>query len=177
MVYDYKPVRRGRFVSAIEFTVQTVGDDFDKKIGELREDGEFVGQVSFDDLTETQTPDPLAAAVDNAFKGAGLRLIAQTIKDKGIPDEQAADYLRRVWLKYQHAEERKRNSGDKIGDCVRYLVSMIRNDSGEDDNTNDFDYRKNLYDNFSGKSSFDTEEWWRQAVGYDPEKINFKEID
>ena len=104
--FEYKPIKRGRAVSAVEFSVNTLNDDLSKQLrseplelDNIAEYGEFVGQTDmFTDEVDygSELADLLgSAACDNEFSPEQVRVL-QDLVMKAVPqhDNMArCDYL------------------------------------------------------------------------------------
>ena len=135
--FEYKPIKRGRAVSAVEFSVNTLNDELTEQLrseplelDSIAEDGAFVGQTDmFTD--EIDYGDELAnllgnSACDNEFSVEQVRIL-QDLIIKIIPgtskskNMERCDYLieKMHLLNYYKPKKEKR---------FKYLKNMLANE-------------------------------------------------
>ena len=128
-------------------------------LGTMSADDELVGQTPLSEAP-AEPQNALAKAVDNEFDEETMRLIAEKIKNKGIPDSKAPSFLREMWLMLLIEEKRKEDQGLKILDKAKYLIAMI------DRRTPPIaDKRRTAYEE---TSTIDDNKWYELADSFDP---------
>ena len=128
-------------------------------LGTMSADDELVGQTSLSEAP-AEPQNALAKAVDNEFDEETMRLIAEKIKNKGIPDSKAPSFLREMWLMLLIEEKRKEDQGLKILDKAKYLIAMIDRRTPPK-----ADKRRTAYEE---TSTIDDNKWYELADSFDP---------
>lgn len=115
--YTYEPVKRGRKVSEIRFTVETLSDN---------------AQLTFDDLDEKEqqySSEPLeflAGACDNSFTEEEMQVIFSILTTKDLPTHQNGVQMARYhFLMQQYAELKRQESLQSIKNRFSYFKKMI----------------------------------------------------
>lgn len=116
--YTYEPVKRGRKVSEIRFTVETLLDN---------------AQLTFDDLDEKEqqqySSEPLeflAGACDNSFTEEEMQVIFSILTTKDLPAHQNGVQMARYhFLMQQYAELKRQESLQSIKNRFSYFKKMI----------------------------------------------------
>lgn len=133
--FDYKPIKRGRSVSAIEFTVETVADEL--ALSNADRSDQLPGQLTWDELGEDNEIDyggELAdllggAACDDEFSPEEIRVIQDLVLQATHTRDhlKMCDYLtHKVHLmNYYHSQKPIKNR-------FSYLKNMIENDIKEE---------------------------------------------
>lgn len=125
--FDYKPIKRGRSISAVEFTI----------ISEEAE--QLEGQISIDDLPALTDPAQsaedisaygelayLAEVVNYEFGKEEIEGLIPIMDGLGILPENRKNYLAEKYAQLRVEEARKKSAGDKpIKHRYKYLISMI----------------------------------------------------
>ena len=128
-------------------------------LGTTGADDELVGQTPLSEAP-AEPQNALAKAVDNEFDEETMRLIAEKIKNKGIPDSKAPSFLREMWLMLLIEEKRKEDQGLKILDKAKYLIAMIDRRTPPK-----ADKRRTAYEE---TSTIDDNKWYELADSFDP---------
>ena len=128
-------------------------------LGTMSADDELVGQTPLSEAP-AEPQNALAKAVDNEFDEETMRLIAEKIKNKGIPDSKAPSFLREMWLMLLIEEKRKEDQGLKILDKAKYLIAMIDRRTPPK-----ADKRRTAYEE---TSTIDDNKWYELADSFDP---------
>lgn len=115
--YTYEPVKSGRKVSEIRFTVETLSDN---------------AQLTFDDLDEKEqqySSEPLeflAGACDNRFTEEEMQVIFSILTTKDLPAHQNGVQMARYhFLMQQYAELKRQESLQSIKNRFSYFKKMI----------------------------------------------------
>lgn len=115
--YTYEPVKRGRKVSEIRFTVETLLDN---------------AQLTFDDLDEKEqqySSEPLeflAEACDNSFTEEEMQVIFSILTTKDLSSNQNDVQIARYhFLMQQYAELKRQESLQSIKNRFSYFKKMI----------------------------------------------------
>lgn len=118
--YTYEPVKKGRKVSDIRFTVETLSDN---------------AQLTFDEIVEQEQPyssEPiefLAGACDNSFTEEEMQVIFSILTTKDLPAHQHGVQMARYhFLMQQYAELKRQESLQSIKNRFSYFKTMIEND-------------------------------------------------
>ena len=124
--FSYEPVKRGRTVVAVRFTIETIKDIMPVD-----------NQLTLEAATEPQdysndTIGFYAEACDNLFTETEMELILTAVRTKDLPTHQmGVEFARYQYLELKYRElkrqiELKRNRGESpIKDLCSYLVRMI----------------------------------------------------
>ena len=115
--YTYEPIKRGRKVSEIRFTVETLSDN---------------AQLTFDELAEQEqqySSEPLeflAGACDNSFTEEEMQVIFSILTTKDLPAHQHGVQMARYhFLMQQYAELKRQESLQSIKSKFSYFKKMI----------------------------------------------------
>ena len=115
--YTYEPIKRGRKVSEIRFTVETLSDN---------------AQLTFDELAEQEqqySSEPLeflAGACDNSFTEEEMQVIFSILTTKNLPAHQHGVQMARYhFLMQQYAELKRQESLQSIKNRFSYFKTMI----------------------------------------------------
>lgn len=115
--YTYEPIKRGRKVSEIRFTVETLSDN---------------AQLTFDELAEQEqqySSEPLeflAGACDNSFTEEEMQVIFSILTTKDLPAHQHGVQMARYhFLMQQYAELKRQESLHSIKNRFSYFKTMI----------------------------------------------------
>lgn len=115
--YTYEPIKRGRKVSEIRFTVETLSDN---------------AQLTFDELAEQEqqySSEPLeflAGACDNSFTEEEMQGIFSILVTKDLPAHQHGVQMARYhFLMQQYAELKRQESLQRIPYRYKYFKTMI----------------------------------------------------
>lgn len=115
--YTYEPVKRGRKVSEIRFTVETLSDN---------------AQLTFDDLDEKEqqySSEPLeflAEACENSFTEEEMQVIFSILTTKDLPAHQNGVQMARYhFLMQQYTELKRQESLQSIKNRFSYFKKMI----------------------------------------------------
>lgn len=115
--YTYEPVKRGRKVSEIRFTVETLSDN---------------AQLTFNDLDEKEqqySSEPLeflAGACDDSFTEEEMQVIFSILTTKDLPAHQNGVQMARYhFLMQQYAELKRQESLQSIKNRFSYFKKMI----------------------------------------------------
>ncbi len=164
--FDYKPIKRGRAVSAVEFSVTNIASE---QPNMLRADGEFVGQTSlFDTPTVTDErqdygSDELntyAAACGHSFTTDEMKMIeAALIAHKGCPAtiEERVEWLQELYVKLTIEELDKNRK--PIKNRIKYFVAMIQKS-------------KPPKKEKTTEQSYDLDAWEDMALSFDPTTLS-----
>lgn len=145
MRYSYKPVKKGRKVIAVSFTIETISDSLPPV--------DNVNQITFDDLMNDEEriitsygDENLAVLAEgcryefNKEQMEQIQLILTRIdvpKDRNLSGYSAVVYGRQHYLREKYAAlnaevTRKQCKGDKpIKDRFKYFISMLERDTFE----------------------------------------------
>lgn len=134
----------------------------------LGEDGEFVGQMTFDTLTAEQDcgSDELeryAEACERSFKAQDLAMIDKAIKThKSAPEglTERVEWLQECYGALVVEEANKARKGKKISDRAKYLVKIIEKSTPPEPKQ---------------KPSYDLDKWHEMAESLDLGSISFGE--
>lgn len=164
--FDYKPIKRGRAVSAVEFSVTNIASE---QPNVLRADGEFVGQTSLFD-TPTVTDDrqdygsdelnTYAAACGHSFTTDEMKMIeAALIAHKGCPAtiEERVEWLQELYVKLTIEELDKNRK--PIKNRIKYFVAMIQKS-------------KPPKKEKTTEQSYDLDAWEDMALSFDPTTLS-----
>ena len=142
--FDYKPVRKGRKVSSIEFTVETLNEQIEEQFYsdnisapinliecDEKENKKSDADISSTELSSSDCDDKLlyySEALDNQFTKEELKELVALV-NKLYPDyndKQKYGCLNYSWYKLLRYDEKK-----KIKNKISYLMTMITNDFNE----------------------------------------------
>ena len=149
--FEYKPVKRGRIVKAIEFTI-------------IGEEEQLEGQISIDDLPAltdhkdygSEELNNLASAVNFEFGKEELEGLIPIMDGLGILPENRKNYIAEKYAQLRVEEARKQSSDDKpIKHRYKYFLSMM------DDGKSAKKYQKELK---KKAHAYDGEEIQRQLL-------------
>lgn len=122
--FTYEPVKKGRNVVAIKFTLETPNcllledDDFEEDLEELELQ---------EDLDDPLTL--LSDACNNEFSQEQMSVILEILRQKNIPeDEYGIDTARYRYLRQRYAQLNLRATITKIPNRYAYFVTMLKND-------------------------------------------------
>lgn len=128
--FDYKPIKHGRSITAVQFSVETVADELALNDGSLNE--QLPGQINFSDkdcwgeLYGSERLAELAQICRYEFGKLEMEHIYQLIKR--FPDNQIQDYLSKIYSKFAVYCERKQVKGDNR---YAYFCRMLENDKAK----------------------------------------------
>lgn len=123
--YTYEPIKTGRRVTAIRFTLETLADSIEPLMS---------GQLTIADYEDlvTDPDDPLAllsAACDDEFSREQMDVLLAAIATKDLPPHpDGLEFARYHYLQQQYAMLNVRAAGGKIKHRFEYLLKMIQND-------------------------------------------------
>ena len=123
--FAYEPVKKGRKVVAVRFTLETLADILPEAEDEL--DGQM--QLPWH---EQDLDDPLAllsGACDNEFSREEMTVILEVLRGKHIPEDQyGIETARYHYLRQRYAQMNLRDATKKIQHRHSYLVKMLKNE-------------------------------------------------
>lgn len=122
--FTYEPIKKGRKVVAIKFTLETISDILPEEAGELE------GQQQLPWFDE-DIDDPLTflnSACDNEFSREQMEVLLAAIAAKDLPPHpDGLEFARYHYLQQQYALLNVRAAAGKITHRFEYLLKMIQN--------------------------------------------------
>lgn len=122
--FTYEPVKKGRKVIAIKFTLETLSDVFPEASDELE------GQTKLP-WFEEDINDPLVFLSDacgNEFTREQMEVIFTTIRAKSLEHRDGIAFARYHYLDHMYARLNLRASKEPIRDRFGYFLKMLEND-------------------------------------------------
>ncbi len=131
--YTYEPIRKGRSVAAIRFTLETLAD----QITEQPDHNVLPGQLSLEDCVPKMTPydeliDMLSDICNGEFGREDVIVLHETML--ALPfnhyfedNLDRANFLRRQYNKVNAMQKRMESKGEKMGSRLAYLQGIIKN--------------------------------------------------
>lgn len=123
--FEYEPIKTGRRVTAIRFTLETLADSIAPPMPDQ------LTIADYEDLTQ-DPDDPLAllsAACDDEFCWEQMDVLLAAIATKDLPPHpDGLEFARYHYLQQQYAMLNVRAAGGKIKHRFEYLLKMIQND-------------------------------------------------
>ena len=121
--FSYEPVKKGRKVAAVKFSLETLADI-------LPEDEEE--QLPWYQGGDRALDDPLVLlsdACNNEFSQEEMQVIMEILRAKNLPDHEYGENMARYhYLRQQYAQLNLRAATKKIPHRHAYLVKMLEND-------------------------------------------------
>lgn len=140
--FEYKPIKRGRSVSAIEFTI-------------IGEEEQLEGQISIDDLPAltdhkdygSEELNNLASAVNFEFGKEELEGLIPIMDGLGILPENRKNYIAEKYAQLRVEEARKQSSDDKpIKHRYKYFLSMMDDGKAAKKYQKELKKKEHIYD-------------------------------
>lgn len=123
--FTYEPIKKGRKVVAIKFTLETISDILPEEAGELE------GQQQLPWFDE-DIDDPLTflnSACNDEFSREQMDVLLAAIATKDLPPHpDGLEFARYHYLQQQYAMLNVRAAAGKITHRFEYLLKMIQND-------------------------------------------------
>lgn len=148
--FDYKPIKRGRSIAAIEFSLVS---DKSEVVLPAAEEQQLEGQLTWSDLDADIAE--LIGACCNEFDPLAIKQLQAAMDLKGVERDKQLPYLKMQYTQMLGEIQRKIKKGDKpIANRLKYLLKIIERDN---------------YTPEKGKteSSFDAEAWQEMANSFD----------
>ena len=133
--FSYRPVKRGRAVAAVEFTLETLADILPEVEGL-----ELPGQFTIDDYLDDEDQEPMVSefdrlldwyneACEGEFTREQMQVIHSIIVEKDLPKQhESVDIDRYHYLIQKHALLKLKASQTTIKNRFNYFKVMIEND-------------------------------------------------
>lgn len=123
--YSYEPIKKGKTVVAIRFTLETLIDILPDPL-----DNELPGQQRFAALDGNDTIAFLSGACGDEFTKEQMEVIFTLINLKELPDHpQGIDFARYHYLQRQYALLNMQAARNHIKNRFNYFKSMLENDN------------------------------------------------
>lgn len=175
--FSYKAIKKGRAVSAVEFTVETFSDELTASPAPSLYDGQLEGQMSIFDVSDL-SPDDGEYREEVDYGSDFANLLGQTCFDEFSPEQirvlqdllleivghddmACSDYLSHKLHVLNLYEKEKIKKGEKINSRFAYLRGMLEKDVAANQRGSS---ERNKGTNDGGHHSFDIDEVARFGI-------------
>lgn len=123
--FTYEPIKKGRRVAAVKFTLETIADIFPEDAGEL----EGQQQLPWFDVDPDDNLAFLNSACANEFSRKEMEVIFTTICLKDLEHPEGIQMARFHYLQRKYALLNLRAQNETIKHRFEYFVKMLENDN------------------------------------------------